>query len=212
MLRIYCPVCNGLLELGDGQREAVCKNCGKVVPVPQGYTELESGYLFAAEAVQRRDFAGAAQAYGDIVKAHPDRADAWFRRALAVYEVEYEKLEDGSYRLICHQAEKGDFLKHADVKKALSLAEGAQKEEYQAEAQRIHRLQEQVIAYAKSHPPVDVWLEVSGDSLASLNRAVQIRQLLESMNLSVFCQALEPELPQGEAQEIALTGRIPRRS
>ena len=204
MLRIDCPVCNGLLELGDGQREAVCKNCGKVVTVPQGYTELESGYLFAAEAVQRRDFAGAAQAYGDIVKAHPDRADAWFRRAMAVYEVEYEKLEDGTYRLICHQAEKGDFLQYADVKKALSLAEDPQKEKYQAEAQRIHRLQEQVIAYAKSHPPVDVWLEVSGDSLVSLNRAVQIRQLLESMNLSVFCQALEPELPQGEAQEIAL--------
>ena len=29
MLRIYCPVCNGLLRLEDGQKEAVCVNCGK---------------------------------------------------------------------------------------------------------------------------------------------------------------------------------------
>ena len=76
MLRIYCPICNGLLRLEDGQKEAVCINCGTRVAVPQGYTEAESSYLFAAEAMQRRDFEGAYQAYTEILAAHPEQAEA----------------------------------------------------------------------------------------------------------------------------------------
>ena len=110
MLRIYCPVCNGLLRLEDGQKEAVCVNCGTRVAVPQGYTEAESSYLFAAEAMQRRDFEGAYQAYTEILAAHPEQAEAHFKRALALYEIEYQEIGEGSRRLVCHQAGKSNFL------------------------------------------------------------------------------------------------------
>ena len=110
MLRIYCPVCNGLLRLEDGQKEAVCVNCGTRVEVPKGYTEAESSYLFAAEAAKRRDFEGAFQTYSEILAADSSQAEAYFKRALALYEIEYEDLGEGHYRLICHQAEKTDFL------------------------------------------------------------------------------------------------------
>lgn len=191
MLRIYCPVCNGLLRLEDGQREAVCVNCGTRVAVPQGYTEAESSYLFAAEAMQRRDFEGAYQTYTEILSAHPEQAEAHFKRALALYEIEYQEIGEGRRRLVCHQAGKANFLGNADVKQALELSEGTQKELYEKQAAEIHALQKQVSAHAKAHPPVDVWLSVAGESLASLNRAVQIRQLLDSMGLSVFCPALD---------------------
>lgn len=191
MLRIYCPVCNGLLRLEDGQKEAVCVNCQTRVAVPQGYTEAESSYLFAAEAMQRRDFEGAYQVYTEILTAQPAQAEAHFRRALAFYEIEYQETKEGRHRLICHQAEKTDFLGNEDVLQALALSSGAQKELYEKQAAEIHELQEQVSAYAKSHAPVKVWLCVAGESLASLNRAVQIRQLLHAMGLSVFCSALD---------------------
>ena len=191
MLRIYCPICNGLLRLEDGQKEAVCVNCGTRVAVPQGYTEAESSYLFAAEAMQRRDFEGAYQAYTEILAAHPEQAEAHFKRALALYEIEYQEIGEGSRRLVCHQAGKSNFLGNQDVKQALELSSGAQREFYEKQAEEIHELQKQVSAYAKAHPPVDVWLSVAGESLASLNRAVQIRQLLDAMGLSVFCPALD---------------------
>ena len=191
MLRIYCPICNGLLRLEDGQKEAVCINCGTRVAVPQGYTEAESSYLFAAEAMQRRDFEGAYQAYTEILAAHPEQAEAHFKRALALYEIEYQEIGEGRRRLVCHQAGKSNFLGNRDVKQALELSSGAQREFYEKQAEEIHELQKQVSAYAKAHPPVDVWLSVAGESLASLNRAVQIRQLLDAMGLSVFCPALD---------------------
>ena len=191
MLRIYCPICNGLLRLEDGQKEAVCVNCGTRVAVPQGYTEAESSYLFAAEAMQRRDFEGAYQAYTEILAAHPEQAEAHFKRALALYEIEYQEIGEGRRRLVCHQAGKSNFLGNQDVKQALELSSGAQREFYEKQAEEIHELQKQVSAYAKAHPPVDVWLSVAGESLASLNRAVQIRQLLDAMGLSVFCPALD---------------------
>ena len=204
MLQIYCPVCNGLLKLNENQKEAVCQNCGRVVPVPWGYTEAESGFLFAAEAMERRDYEGAYAAYSDIITAHPDLAEAYFKRAIASYEIEHQKLSDGSYRLVCHQAEKTDFLENEDVKKALTLSGGAQKADYERQAAEIHALQQQVAAYAKAHPPVDVWLEVSGDSLLSLDKAVQIRQLLNVSGFSVFCPALDLLEDQGGEWESAL--------
>lgn len=191
MLRIYCPVCNGLLRLEDGQKEAVCVNCGTRVEVPKGYTEAESSYLFAAEAAKRRDFEGAFQTYSEILAADSSQAEAYFKRALALYEIEYEDLGEGHYRLICHQAEKTDFLGNEDVKKALELSEGSQREAYEKQAAEIHALQERVSAWAATHPPVDVWLAVSQESLSSLNRAVQIRQLLKAVGLSVFCAPLD---------------------
>ena len=140
MLRIYCPVCNGLLRLEDGQKEAVCVNCGTRVAVPQGYTEAESSYLFAAEAMQRRDFEGAYQTYTEILSAHPEQAEAHFKRALALYEIEYQEIGEGRRRLVCHQAGKANFLGNADVKQALELSEGTQKELYEKQAAEIHLL------------------------------------------------------------------------
>lgn len=191
MIRIYCPICNGMLKLQEDQKEAVCLNCGHVVQVPQGYTEVESSYLFAAEAVKRRDFQGAVQAYTDLLRAYPGQAEAYFRRALAAYEIEYQKLSDGSYRLVCHQAEKTDFLENEDVKKALSLADGTQKETYLEQAKKIQLLQNQVSDYAKSHLPVDVWLSVAGENILSVDQAVKIRQLLKAVDLNVFCPELD---------------------
>ncbi len=204
MIRIYCPTCNGLVKLADNKKEAYCVNCGRKIRVPAGYSRLESSYLFAAEAMQRRDFAAAKAAYGEIAAANPDQAEAYFKRALADYEIEYQETADGNYRMVCHQAQKSDFLQSADVKRAISLASEEKKEEYLEQAKQVEALQKAVSAYAAGHPPVDVWLEAERGNLFSLDKTIQIRQLMENMSLSVFCPALDLEEDEADCWECAL--------
>ena len=155
MLRIYCPVCNGLLRLEDGQREAVCVNCGTRVAVPQGYTEAESSYLFAAEAMQRRDFEGAYQTYTEILSAHPEQAEAHFKRALALYEIEYQEIGEGRRRLVCHQAGKANFLGNADVQQALELSEELRKSFMRSRRRRSMRFRSR---YLLTRRPIPRWM------------------------------------------------------
>lgn len=203
MIRIYCPVCYGSLELSEDQQTAVCKNCGRVVRVPKGYTELESSFLYALEARKRQDFQTAGDTYTQILRQHPDNAAAYWGRALSRYEIEYQSLPGGQHRLICHQAEKEDFAADPDVRKALELAEGAEKEEYLQERDAIGALQKEVSRYAAVTRPYDVII-LGGENPDSVLQTANVEMMLKTAGLSTFC----PSLELTEASELETEARM----
>lgn len=191
MLRIYCSQCGGTVSIQENQRVALCDHCGNTVPVPRGYTKLESSFNYAMEARLRRDFAAAQAAYSEIVKAHPDSAAAYWGRALSRYEVEYQPINEIEYRLVCHQAELRDFAADADVQKALDLAQGEEKASYQEECGRIAALQVEVSAHAAVTAPYDVVIAVDENNPAALEHARAIRTGATAAGLRCLCPALD---------------------
>lgn len=189
MLHIYCPICHGRLLLEPGQKTAVCGNCHNTVPVPRGYTELESGFNYAMEARIRRDFTAAAAAYTDIINQHPDLAAAFWGRALSRYGIEYQSIGNNQYRLVCHQSELKDFSGDEDVRKALSLAEGDEKENYSRETMRISELQAAVSRYAAVTAPYDVIIACS--TVPAAGQVQNIQATLNAAGCRTFCPALE---------------------
>ncbi len=207
MAKIYCPQCNGQLQLQPGQRIAVCQNCRHEVVVPRGYTELESSFNYAAEARLRRDFNSAVQAYAEILKSHPRSAAAYWGRALSRYGVEYQPIDSNQYRLVCHQATNKTFAEDADVIQALELAEGEERIRYLVETDRITELQKDVARHAAVTAPYDVMIEANAASLEAMDLAEQIRRALNASGLRALCPALEMQnVPRQEWEPMLYHG------
>ncbi len=191
MLKIYCSQCGGELSLQEGKRVAKCVHCSILIPIPRGYTELESSYNYAMEARLRRDFESAEQAYSEIIKSHPQAAAAYWGRAVSRYAVEYQPIGEGSYRLVCHQARLSAFEQDADVQKALQLGTEEEKESYQEEIKRISDLQRQVSKYASLTEKYDVLIEVNENNAKAMAQAEKIRMALKASGLRAVCPAME---------------------
>ena len=143
MFEITCPKCHYRAVSSVEGTTAVCGRCKTSYPIPRGYTLLESSFKYAADARQRRDFSAAQASYTEILKQHPGNAAAYWFRAISRYQVEYQKIGEGQYRLVCHQALLKDFAADADVRKAISLADAQEAAYYNAESARISQLQKQ---------------------------------------------------------------------
>lgn len=184
MLHIYCPVCRGRLELQERQTEAVCVNCGTLVPIPKAYDELESFFNYAFEERARRDFASAERSYAEILKKHPDSAAAHWDKALSHYGIEYQPIGDLQYRLVCHRAQDADFLQNEDVKAALASTD-AEAEAYREEAGRIAKLQAEVRRVSAIADPCDALIAPSVAKEADRNRAAAIATMAKAAGLRV---------------------------
>lgn len=191
MLQIYCPQCGASVDNVHEQRMATCPVCRSQVPVPKGYTELESGFAYAMEARMRRDFVAAEKAYGEILKQHADSAAAYWGRALSRYAVEYQPLGGTDYRLVCHQAELTDFGEDADVEAALKYSTGGEQMYYLTEIEKISRLQREVARYAAMTEPYQVLIVADGANGRAMEQVQKIQRGLRAAGLRSFCPALE---------------------
>lgn len=203
MLKIYCPRCGGTVSVTENQRLALCDRCGDAVPVPRGYTQLESSFNYAMEARLRRDFAAAVTAYGKIIQAHPDSAAAYWGRALSRYEVEHQPIDEVDWRLVCHQAQLSDFADDEDVRQALRLADGQEAEAYREETRLIADLQKRVSAHAAVTEPYDVVVAVDENEPAAMNQAKAVCAAVTAAGLRCLCPALElTQLPRQDWEPV----------
>lgn len=191
MLKIYCPRCGGTVSVTENQRLGLCDRCGEAVPVPRGYTQLESSLNYAMEARLRRDFPAAQDAYDEIIKGRSDCAAAYWGRALSRYEVEYQPIDEVDWRLVCHQAQLSDFSADEDVRQALHLADGQEAEAYQEEARLIAALQKQVSAHAAVTEPYDVVVTADERNPVAMERAKAVCAAATAAGLRCLCPALE---------------------
>lgn len=185
MLHIYCPVCHGKLELKEAQNEAVCLNCGSLVSIPKGYTELESIFNYASEARIRRDFDVAEQTYTEILKKYPQNSEALWGRAVSRYGIEYQPIDEVNYRLVCHRAMDGDFLEDADVHAALETADQTVRERYREEAQKISELQAEVVRVVSVTEPCDVLILGSDGKSGALQRTERLALMAKAAGKKV---------------------------
>jgi len=191
MLQIYCPQCGNTVDNVHEQRMATCPVCRSQVPVPKGYTQLESGLTFAMEARMRRDFTAAEKAYSELLKQHPDLAAAYWGRAISRYAVESQPIGEKDYRLVCHQAELTDFGEDADVEAALKYSTGGEQMYYLTEIEKISRLQREVAKYASMTEPYQVLVVADGANTKAMEQAQKIQRGLQAAGLRSFCPALE---------------------
>lgn len=191
MFKITCPTCGfSTVDSVDG-KIAVCSHCKTAYPIPRGYTLLESSFQFAADARQRRDFTAAQSSYSEIIRQHPDSAAAYWFRAISRYQVEYQDIGKGQYRLVCHQALLKNFAGDEDVQKAISLAEGQEKTYYQAQCNQISQLQRAVSSHAALTAPYDVFLAVDAANPQALEKARKIRTGISAAGMRCICPALD---------------------
>ena len=191
MFEITCPKCHYRAVSSVEGTTAVCGRCKTSYPIPRGYTLLESSFKYAADARQRRDFSAAQASYTEILKQHPGNAAAYWFRAISRYQVEYQKIGEGQYRLVCHQALLKDFAADADVRKAISLADAQEAAYYNAESARISQLQKQVSSHASLTAPYDVILAVDAKNPAALEKARLIRTGVNAAGMHCLCPALD---------------------
>ena len=105
--------------------------------------------------------------------------------------MEYQPIDGVEWRLVCHQAQLSDFAGDEDVRQALALADGPEKESYQEECLRITALQKQVAAHAAVTEPYDVIVIADEGSPAALERAGAVCAAVTAAGLRCLCPALE---------------------
>lgn len=204
MFQVFCPRCGHMAVAETDGRVATCARCKEKYPVPKGYSRLESSFVHAMDARLRRDFTAAQTIYSEILKQYPNSAAALWGRAISRYGVEYQKLSEQQYRLVCHQATLADFTGDADVVKALQLAQPEEIGYYTAESQRIGQLQKKVAAYAALTEPVDVVLVVDANHAGSMAAAKAIRTGISAAGLRCVCPAMDLQQTPRQDWEPAL--------
>ena len=191
MMQIYCPQCGNPISGKGEQQMATCPFCRAQVPIPKGYTELESSFRYAMDARLRRDFVAAESAYEEIIKQHPDSAAAYWGRALSRYAVEYQPIGGEAYRLVCHQAELTDFADDADVNQAILRSVGKEQAYYLEESEKVSQLQKEVAAHAAITSPYQAVIIADGANEAAMAQVKKIETAFRASGVRSYCPAAE---------------------
>lgn len=147
---IRCPQCGAGLDLSLAENGLVpCKYCGQKIPLSKENTPPSALYYLRIGDSNLYDckFDSAYSAYEKAAKEAPDEHTAYFGMALASFRVQYINDEvNGRIQPICHEISRKVFTEDINYRQALTLANDAQRAEYERQGMQIDYIREQFYA------------------------------------------------------------------
>ena len=150
-----CYNCGGEFVNRDGK--LVCLYCGTIKPENVSGEELTLLYT-AYQRLRLADFSDAEQEFDDIIRRHPNNAQAYWGRLLSKYGIKYEEDYDGSKVPSCYAASIESVFESSDYKKALELADEDNREVFREHAEYIERCRCDWIEEASREKPYDIFI------------------------------------------------------
>lgn len=155
-----CKMCGGTLEFAPGDTVGVCDSCGTKQTLPRLDDEKKANLYDRANHFRRNnDFDKATGIYEQILNEDNTDAEAYWSLVLCRYGIEYVEDPTTHKRVpTVNRAQYTSIYDDADYKAALSYADAAQRELYEAEAASINEIQKGILAISQKEKPFDVFI------------------------------------------------------
>ena len=155
MNRNICFNCGG--ELIERKGRTVCAYCGTYMP--KNISNEETILLTSAcQKLRLADFSEAEQEFDDLIRRHPNNAQAYWGRLLARYGIKYEEDYDGSRIPTCYAASIESVCESSDYKKAIDYADEENSAVFRRHAAYIERVRKEWVEKAIKEPPYDIFI------------------------------------------------------
>lgn len=160
MAQFKCKMCGGNIEVLENQTVATCEFCG----TEQTITRIDNDkkiMLFnrANSARLTCDFDKALRNYETILIEFPNDAEAHWGICLCRYGIEYVNDPRTNKKIpTCHRTLYTSIFDDTDYKEAIKNADVVAREIYKAEAEKIDKIQKNIIAISQREEPFDVFI------------------------------------------------------
>lgn len=157
MNQLQCPNCGGEM-IAIAPNRYRCKYCKKESFVNDN-SALLTALNMGARLRYRKDFDGAIEEYERAIDIDKTCAGAYWGKFLSEYGIEFVKDSDGSYKpTYCHRIQTTSATDNTSFKKALSLATGTEKADYQNLCMAIEKVRKQLVEKTNNMPSYDIFI------------------------------------------------------
>lgn len=155
-----CKMCNGNLNVIEGNTVCECDYCGTQQTVPSDSGEKKVNLFNRANRLRSDcEFDKAAGIYENIVAEFPEEAEAFWGLCLCKFGIEYvDDPATGKKVPTCRRTAFDSIFDDADFERACSCADSAALTVYRAEAKEIDRLQKGILEIARNEEPFDIFI------------------------------------------------------
>lgn len=155
-----CKMCNGNLNVIEGNTVCECDYCGTQQTVPSDSGEKKVNLFNRANRLRTDcEFDKAAGIYENIVAEFPEEAEAFWGLCLCKFGIEYvDDPATGKKVPTCRRTEFDSIFDDPNFAKACNCADSAALTVYRAEAKEIDRLQKGILEIARNEEPFDIFI------------------------------------------------------
>lgn len=200
-----CKMCGGNLIPNPDGKTAVCDSCDSISDLPNDHDErLISMHNRANDLRMHSEFDRAISVYEKVIAEDSGDAEAYWGLLLCKYGIEYVKdPATGRYVPTCHRAKYGSILNDPDFQEVIRRAEPGAKGRYEAQAQEINTIMQEILSIAAKQEKYDVFISYkeqdNGERTLDSFRARSLYEKLTAKGIRTF---YAPEsLPLGKNYE-----------
>ncbi len=154
-----CKMCDGLLNITEGDRITTCEYCGTTQTVPMMNNErIMNLYNRADHYRKNNEYDKALALYEEILNENAGDAEAYWSIILCNYGIEYVEDTDGKRVPTVNRMQLTSVFDDENYKAALMYADAAQKAVYEAEAATINEIQKGILEISDKEEPFDIFI------------------------------------------------------
>ncbi len=160
MAVLKCKMCGGSIDYKEGDSVATCEYCGTKQTLPKLDDDKKANLFDRANHLRRNnEFDKATAIYEQILSEDKEDAEVYWSLVLCRYGIEYVEDPNSHKRMpTVNRTQFTSILNDGDYKKALELADEAQKELYEKEAETIENIQKDILDISNKEEPFDVFI------------------------------------------------------
>ena len=160
MAQFKCKMCGGNITVSDNQTTATCEFCGTEQTITKIDNEKKVMLFNRANSARLVcDFDKALRNYESILVEFPNDAEAHWGLCLCRYGIEYvNDPRTGKKIPTCHRTLYTSIFDDEDYKEAIKNADVVARELYKSEADKIDKIQKNIIAVSQKEEPFDIFI------------------------------------------------------
>ena len=208
MPQCICKMCGGTIKYGDNDSTATCEFCGTAQTIVKSNDEKKITLFNRANALRvESQFDKALATYENILMEYPKDAEAHWGICLCRYGIEYVDDPKTKKKIpTCHRTVFNSIFDDIDYIETLKNCDVVAKKLYQAEAEKIDKIQKNILAISQKEEPYDVFIcyketDASGNRTKDSVIAQEIYQELSKIGYKVFFARVTLESKIGSQYE-----------
>lgn len=155
-----CKMCGGTLEIENNDSVGVCEYCGTKQTLPRLDNDKRANmYERAGQFRRANDFDKAMSIYEQILTEDANDAEAYWSVVLCRYGIEYVEDQRTKKRIpTVNRAQYVSVFNDPDYNSAIKNSDAYQRELYEQEADKIDKIQKQILQISTNEEPFDVFI------------------------------------------------------
>lgn len=193
---LTCKTCGSSLKIQPNKSTCICEYCGNTQTITTATDDkLKSLFNRANSFRLKNEFDKAQEIYEQLINDNTRDPEAYWGNVLCKYGIEYVDDVDGKKVPTCHRTEFDSIFDDVDYQAVLEKADAEQKEIYQAEAEKIDRIQKRILSIVNNEEAYDIFIsykesDENGNRTEDSRIASEVYNFLTNKGFKVFCSQI----------------------